>query len=47
MDIRNIPIYFTLTKQIPKLMRVQYQPVRCLKCQAVLNPFSVVDYVNK
>ena len=42
-----LSILYTPTKQIEKLLKVQYPAVRCAKCSAVLNPFCPVDFNQK
>ncbi|CAL6032558.1 Sec23 [Hexamita inflata] len=42
-----LSILYTPSKQIEKLLRVQYPCVRCTKCAAILNPFNPVDFASK
>lgn len=37
----------TPLKEIPDLQLLQYEPVRCKSCNAVLNPYARVDFQGK
>ena len=45
----EIPLTTLVTpcKKLDNVQRMEYPPVKCFKCQGVLNPYSVVSYQNK
>ncbi|OAY65983.1 Protein transport protein SEC23 [Ananas comosus] len=38
---------YTPLKPIPNVPVLPYSPLRCRMCRAILNPFSIVDYIAK
>jgi protein transport protein SEC23 len=46
-SIIPISAIYTPLRPIPQMPVLQYAPVRCRNCRAVLNPFAVTDYTTK
>lgn len=42
-----VTLFYTPIKNIPTIGLVEYDPIICIKCKSVLNPFSAVDYIDK